>query len=99
METRPTSDKVKEALFSILGDRVVDAKVLDLFAGMGGIGVQAHAQQRLLRRPCRAQTLNELHRGLTAAMAQEARRAGKRKPAAGKAASGKNRPAPGFTGL
>lgn len=41
MEVRPTSDKVKEALFSILGDRVVDAKVLDLFAGMGGIGIEA----------------------------------------------------------
>jgi 16S rRNA (guanine966-N2)-methyltransferase len=40
-ETRPTSDKVKEALFSILGDRVKDARMLDLFAGAGGIGIEA----------------------------------------------------------
>jgi len=40
-ETRPTSDKVKEALFSILGDRVKNAKILDLFAGIGGIGIEA----------------------------------------------------------
>ncbi|MBI3610860.1 MAG: 16S rRNA (guanine(966)-N(2))-methyltransferase RsmD [Nitrospirae bacterium] len=40
-ETRPTSDKVKEAIFSILGNRVVDARVLDLFAGTGAIGIEA----------------------------------------------------------
>jgi 16S rRNA (guanine(966)-N(2))-methyltransferase RsmD len=40
-ETRPTSDKVKEALFSILGDRVKNARMLDLFAGTGGIGIEA----------------------------------------------------------
>lgn len=38
---RPTSDKVKQALFNILGDRVVDAVFLDLFAGAGGIGIEA----------------------------------------------------------
>lgn len=38
---RPTSDKVKQALFNILGDRVVDAVFLDLFAGVGGIGLEA----------------------------------------------------------
>ncbi len=31
--TRPTKDMVKEALFSIIFDRVVDATVLDLFSG------------------------------------------------------------------
>jgi 16S rRNA (guanine966-N2)-methyltransferase len=40
-ETRPTSDKVKEALLSILGDRIKDARVLDLFAGSGGVGIEA----------------------------------------------------------
>jgi 16S rRNA (guanine966-N2)-methyltransferase len=39
--TRPTSDRVREALFSILGDRVQDAKVLDLFAGSGALGFEA----------------------------------------------------------
>jgi 16S rRNA (guanine(966)-N(2))-methyltransferase RsmD len=38
---RPTSDKVKQALFNILGQRVVDSAFLDLFAGAGGIGLEA----------------------------------------------------------
>ena len=41
LETRPTSDRVREALFSILGDRVQDARVLDLFAGSGALGIEA----------------------------------------------------------
>ena len=39
--TRPTSDRVREALFSILGDVVQDAAVLDLFAGTGALGIEA----------------------------------------------------------
>jgi 16S rRNA (guanine966-N2)-methyltransferase len=39
--TRPTSDRVREALFSILGERVADARVLDLFAGSGALGIEA----------------------------------------------------------
>jgi 16S rRNA (guanine966-N2)-methyltransferase len=39
--TRPTSDRVREALFSILGARAVDARVLDLFAGSGALGIEA----------------------------------------------------------
>ncbi len=39
--TRPTSDRVREALFSILGARVQDARVLDLFAGSGALGIEA----------------------------------------------------------
>ena len=39
--TRPTSDRVREALFSILGARVADARVLDLFAGSGALGIEA----------------------------------------------------------
>lgn len=41
IHTRPTTDRVKEALFNILGDRVVDAKVLDLFAGTGALAIEA----------------------------------------------------------
>lgn len=41
MNTRPTSDRVKEAMFAILGNTVVDAMVLDLFAGTGGLGIEA----------------------------------------------------------
>ena len=36
--TRPITDRVKEALFNILGGFVVDARVLDLFAGTGAVG-------------------------------------------------------------
>jgi 16S rRNA (guanine966-N2)-methyltransferase len=40
-ETRPTSDRVREALFSVLGASVHDARVLDLFAGSGALGIEA----------------------------------------------------------
>jgi 16S rRNA (guanine966-N2)-methyltransferase len=38
--TRPTSDRVREALFSVLGD-LEGARVLDLFAGSGALGIEA----------------------------------------------------------
>src|SRR5215471_16899259 len=38
---RPTTDRNKESLFSSLGDAVVDAVVLDLFAGSGALGIEA----------------------------------------------------------
>jgi 16S rRNA (guanine966-N2)-methyltransferase len=39
--TRPTSDRVREALFSVLGTSVQGARVLDLFAGSGALGIEA----------------------------------------------------------
>jgi 16S rRNA (guanine966-N2)-methyltransferase len=39
--TRPTSDRVREALFSILGERVIGVRVLDLYAGSGALGLEA----------------------------------------------------------
>jgi 16S rRNA (guanine966-N2)-methyltransferase len=40
--TRPTTDKVKEALFSMIGPYFDDGeRVLDLFAGTGGLGIEA----------------------------------------------------------
>lgn len=39
--TRPISDRVKESLFNILGQAVVDSRVLDLFAGTGSVGIEA----------------------------------------------------------
>lgn len=41
MTTRPTSDKVKESLFNILGNRIENATCLDLFAGSGNLGLEA----------------------------------------------------------
>jgi 16S rRNA (guanine966-N2)-methyltransferase len=40
-ELRPTSSKVREALFDIIRDRVPDAVFLDLYAGSGGVGLEA----------------------------------------------------------
>ena len=38
---RPTSDRVREALFNILGHKVIYSKVLDLYAGTGALGIEA----------------------------------------------------------
>ena len=38
---RPTSDRLRETLFNILGDRVRDASVLDACAGTGALGIEA----------------------------------------------------------
>ena len=40
-ETRPTLERIKEAIFSIIGDKVVDAKFLDLYSGTGNIAIEA----------------------------------------------------------
>ncbi len=39
--TRPMTDRVREGVFSSLGERVVGARVADLFAGTGSIGLEA----------------------------------------------------------
>ena len=41
MLTRPTADRVKEALFSIINFDIPGAKVLDLFGGTGQLGIEA----------------------------------------------------------
>lgn len=41
MTTRPTTDRVKESIFNILQFSVQDARVLDLFAGTGQMGIEA----------------------------------------------------------
>ena len=41
MQTRPTADRVKEALFSIIHFDIPGAKVLDLFGGTGQLGIEA----------------------------------------------------------
>src|SRR5437762_2544255 len=38
---RPTMDRVKASIFSSLGDALVEARVLDLFAGSGALGIEA----------------------------------------------------------
>jgi len=41
LKTRPTSERVREALFDILGPEVIGASFLDLFAGSGAVGIEA----------------------------------------------------------
>jgi len=40
-KTRPTTDAMRESLFSSLGSRVVDARFADLYAGCGSVGIEA----------------------------------------------------------
>jgi 16S rRNA (guanine966-N2)-methyltransferase len=39
--TRPATDRVRESIFGTLGERAEDARVLDLFAGSGALGIEA----------------------------------------------------------
>ena len=41
MDTRPTSDRLRETLFNILAPRIEGARVADLYAGSGAIGLEA----------------------------------------------------------
>lgn len=40
-DVRPSSDRLKEAMFASLGARVEESRVLDLFAGSGALGIEA----------------------------------------------------------
>jgi 16S rRNA (guanine966-N2)-methyltransferase len=40
-KVRPTSDRVREAIFSILGERVAGARVIDLYCGTGALAIEA----------------------------------------------------------
>jgi len=41
LATRPLLGRIKRSLFDILGDKVVDARFLDLYAGTGSVGIEA----------------------------------------------------------
>ncbi len=40
-ELRPTASKVRQAIFDIVGARVIDSRFLDLYAGTGAVGIEA----------------------------------------------------------
>jgi 16S rRNA (guanine966-N2)-methyltransferase len=63
-ETRPTSDRVRESIFNILGDTVRDACVLDLYAGTGAMGIEA------LSRGAKRVSFAEDHKAALAALAK-----------------------------
>jgi 16S rRNA (guanine966-N2)-methyltransferase len=50
--TRPITDMVKEALFNIMGQDVVDATILDLFSGTGSVGIEALSRGAKFARLC-----------------------------------------------
>jgi len=41
LDTRPLTDMIKEALFNVIGDKIIEASFLDLFAGSGSAGIEA----------------------------------------------------------
>src|ERR1019366_7098642 len=41
LELRPTSDRLRETLFNVIGDSVVDAVFVDCYAGTGAVGIEA----------------------------------------------------------
>jgi len=41
MAMRPTSDKLRETLFNVIGEMIVGARFVDLFAGTGAVGIEA----------------------------------------------------------
>ena len=43
-ETRPTLDRVKEAMFSMIQGYIPDASVIDVFAGTGSLGLEASSR-------------------------------------------------------
>jgi 16S rRNA (guanine(966)-N(2))-methyltransferase RsmD len=57
--TRPITDRVKEALFDILAETVVDTRFLDLFAGTGSVGIEA-----LSRGACQATFIDNSKRAI-----------------------------------
>ena len=63
-ETRPITDRAKEALYSILGSRIVGARMLDLFGGTGAVGIEALSRGAetavfVERSPAALKTLNQ----------------------------------------
>ena len=41
MDVRPTADRVKESVFNIIGNKIVQAQVVDFFAGTGNLGLES----------------------------------------------------------
>lgn len=41
LDTRPTTDRIKETLFNMINFRIADSTFLDLYSGSGGIGIEA----------------------------------------------------------
>jgi 16S rRNA (guanine966-N2)-methyltransferase len=75
-DLRPTMDVVKGAIFSSLGDFIIGARVLDLFAGSGALGIEA------LSRGAASATFVESERRATAIIEKNLEKTGLAGPAA-----------------
>jgi 16S rRNA (guanine(966)-N(2))-methyltransferase RsmD len=68
-KVRPTSDRAREAIFSVLGERVSGARVLDLYCGTGALAIEAlsrgAARATLVDRDTRAAVGNVERLGLS----------------------------------
>jgi 16S rRNA (guanine966-N2)-methyltransferase len=69
-QIRPTADRVREAIFNILGPEVNDSLVLDLFAGTGALGIEA------LSRGARSVIFVENHRSALQVLQQNLTKCG-----------------------
>lgn len=69
-DLRPTMDMVKGAIFSSLGDSLAGARVLDLFAGCGSLGIEA------LSRGCASATFVEKDRAAVASIKRNLEKTG-----------------------
>jgi 16S rRNA (guanine966-N2)-methyltransferase len=69
-QVRPITDRAKEALFDILGNLVWGARVLDLFAGTGALGIEA------LSRGAEGVVFVEIERGVLTALQRNLERIG-----------------------
>lgn len=68
LHTRPTADRVREAMFSVLLPRLAGARVLDVFAGSGALGLEALSRgaATALFGECNAAALKALRRNVEA---------------------------------
>ncbi|MBR2442623.1 MAG: 16S rRNA (guanine(966)-N(2))-methyltransferase RsmD [Clostridia bacterium] len=67
-DVRPTSDRAKEALFNILSLKIYGARVLDLFAGSGALGIESLSRgaKEVVFNDCSKDSLAILKKNLTA---------------------------------
>ncbi|XEC97061.1 16S rRNA (guanine(966)-N(2))-methyltransferase RsmD [Paenibacillus tarimensis] len=73
VNTRPTTDKVKEAMFSMIGPYFDGGAVLDLFAGTGGLGIEAlsRGMERAVFIDLERQSIDVIRRNLEAARMED----------------------------
>ncbi|KKI93757.1 DNA methyltransferase [Bacillus sp. SA1-12] len=72
--TRPTTDKVKEAIFNMVGPYFDGGMALDLFAGSGGLGIEAISRgiERCIFVDREHKAIQTIHKNLEACHAEEA---------------------------